>query len=44
MSALTLRPLQARTMEALRESFRAGHRAVMLYGPTGFGSHVVTPW
>lgn len=37
MSALVLRPLQESTIEALRQSFRSGHRAVMLYGPTGFG-------
>lgn len=37
MSAPTLQQLQARTLEALRESFRSEHRAVMLYGPTGFG-------
>lgn len=37
MSALTLRPLQVTILESLREAFRAGHRAVMLYAPTGFG-------
>ena len=37
MSALTLRPLQVSILDALREAFSSGHRAVMLYGPTGFG-------
>lgn len=34
---LELRPLQVSTLEQLRSAFRAGHRSVMLYGPTGFG-------
>jgi len=34
---LELRPLQVKTLDAIREAFRAGHRAVMCYGPTGFG-------
>ena len=37
MSALALRPQQVATLDSLRNAFRAGHRAVMLYGPTGFG-------
>lgn len=35
--SLQLRPLQVNSINMLREAFRAGHRAVMLYGPTGFG-------
>ncbi len=34
---LELRPLQVKTLDAIREAFRAGHRSVMCYGPTGFG-------
>lgn len=34
---LELRPLQIKTLDAIREAFRAGHRSVMCYGPTGFG-------
>lgn len=37
MSALTMRPLQALSLDKLRDAFKAGHRSVMLYGPTGFG-------
>lgn len=37
MSALTLRPHQVSVLEMLREAFKAGHRAVMLYAPTGGG-------
>ena len=37
MSALTMRPLQSLCLDMLREAFKAGHRSVMLYGPTGFG-------
>lgn len=35
--SLQLRPLQVNSIEMLRDAFRAGHRSVMLYGPTGFG-------
>jgi DNA repair protein RadD len=35
--ALQLRPQQVRTLDALRQGFRDGHRCQMLYGPTGFG-------
>lgn len=34
---LELRPLQVRTLDLLRDSFRRGNRVVMLYGPTGMG-------
>lgn len=34
---LQLRPLQQKTLDLLRDAFRAGHRSVLLYGPTGFG-------
>lgn len=34
---LQLRPLQEKTLDALRMAFLDGHRSVMLYGPTGFG-------
>ena len=34
---LQLRPIQERTLDALREAFRIGNRTPMLYGPTGFG-------
>lgn len=34
---LELRPLQLATLDKLRESMRAGHRSILLYGPTGFG-------
>lgn len=37
MADLELRPLQVAVMDRLRESFKAGHRAVMCYAPTGFG-------
>lgn len=37
MSALTMRPLQAESLDKLRDAFKSGHRSVMLYGPTGFG-------
>ena len=37
MTSLQLRPLQLKVMDALRDAFRAGHRSIMLYGPTGFG-------
>lgn len=37
MSALTMRPLQAASLDKLRDAFKSGHRSVMLYGPTGFG-------
>lgn len=37
MLELELRPLQQKAMDMLRDAFRAGHRCVMLYGPTGFG-------
>jgi DNA repair protein RadD len=34
---LKLRPNQEFNIEGLREGFAAGHRAQILYGPTGFG-------
>lgn len=34
---ISLRPHQEKTLERLREAFRAGHRAVLLYAPTGAG-------
>ena len=34
---LDLRPHQAEVIEALREGFKQGHRAQLLYAPTGFG-------
>lgn len=34
---LELRPYQQKTISALREGFKAGHRAQMLYMPTGSG-------
>ena len=34
---LVLRPLQESALEKCREAFRAGHKAIILYGPTGFG-------
>ena len=37
MSALSLRPLQVSILDNLRDAFSAGHRSVLLYGPTGFG-------
>ena len=35
--SLVLRPLQESALEKCREAFRAGHKAIILYGPTGFG-------
>lgn len=32
-----LRPHQEKTLDRLRDAFRAGHRCVMLYAPTGAG-------
>lgn len=37
MNALSLRPLQLKAVEAVRQAFRDGHRCVVLYAPTGFG-------
>ena len=34
---ISLRPHQEKTLDRLREAFRAGHRAVLLYAPTGAG-------
>lgn len=34
---LELRPHQAEVIEALRDGFKQGHRAQLLYAPTGFG-------
>ncbi len=34
---LDLREHQMQVIEALREGFRQGHRAQLLYAPTGFG-------
>jgi len=37
MSELQLRPFQATGVDGLRAGFAAGHRAQILYGPTGVG-------
>lgn len=37
MSSLSLRPLQAKMIDELREAFRLGHRSIVCYGPCGFG-------